>query len=346
VETKRPAGKVSVNPIPVSVTGLPAGLLIVKARVLAPLRGIKDGVKALEIVGVLGFATVRVALLLVAPVPPLVDETTPVVLLYVLRTLEVTLTLTVQELLAATVPPVRATIKDPAVAVAVPPHVLVRLLGVATTRFTGKSSVKATPCSATVALGLVIVIVSVEMPFERIEVGLKALAILGGATTVMVAVAGRPVPPSFEVMAVVELFFTPAEVPVTLIDSPQWPDAAKLTPEKVITLLEAEMVPPQVAKLKSGVVRPAGSVSVSPTPVSAVELGLDISKASVVVPFRGIDETPKVLDTVGGEVANAGLVDPAMTTVAMICAKNAQLNIRLIIDLQARPHKLAVRPAA
>jgi hypothetical protein len=174
----------------------------------------------------------------------LVDETAPVVLIYVLGKLAVTFTVTVQELFTATVPPVRLTVLPPAVAVAVPPHVLVRLLGVATTRFTGKLSVKATPFSCTVfAAGLVIVIVSVETPPGTIEVGLKALAIDGGATTVIEAVAVLPVPWSLEI--VTELFFTPALVPATpgKVNVQVW-FGPKLSPERVMVLPETARVPP------------------------------------------------------------------------------------------------------
>lgn len=122
--------------------------------------------------------TVRVAVLLVLPVPK-VDETGPVVLLYVPGMLEVTLTLMAQEPLSATDPPVSEMLPLPAVAVAVPPQVLVSPLGMATTTFAGRLSVNATP-SCAAAAGLVIVIVSVERPFGTIEAGLKPLAIVGG----------------------------------------------------------------------------------------------------------------------------------------------------------------------
>lgn len=73
--------------------------------------------------------------------------------------------MTAQELLTETVPPVRDTLLDPAAAVAVPPQVLAKPLGFATTTFGGRLSVNATPCNATVLLlGLVIVIVSVLTP--------------------------------------------------------------------------------------------------------------------------------------------------------------------------------------
>ena len=57
----------------------------------------------------------------------------------------------------------------------------------------------ATPVSATVfAAGLVIVNVSVLVPLSGMLVGLNALAIDGGATTVTVAEAVLPLPPSLE----------------------------------------------------------------------------------------------------------------------------------------------------
>ena len=65
VETTSPAGKLSVNPIPVSDIVLAVGLVIVNVRALVPLREIEEGVKVLEIVGGEGATTVTVAVLLV-----------------------------------------------------------------------------------------------------------------------------------------------------------------------------------------------------------------------------------------------------------------------------------------
>ena len=65
-----------------------------------------------------------------------------------------------------------------------PPQVLFRPFGVATTSPAGRLSVKATPASATVfAAGFVIVMVSVLTPFSGMPDGLNFLAIDGGATT-------------------------------------------------------------------------------------------------------------------------------------------------------------------
>jgi hypothetical protein len=96
-------------------------------------------------------------------------------------------------------PPVNDTLPDPAVAVAVPPQVLLSPLGVATTRLAGKVSVNPTPVSATVlADGLVMVMVSALVPFTTMLPGVNALTVVGGLATVRVAVAAAPLPPSVE----------------------------------------------------------------------------------------------------------------------------------------------------
>src|SRR5215469_1286180 len=95
-------------------------------------------------------ATVRLADA-VLPIPPFTELTAPVVLVKLPTTELVTFTLTVQELPAAIVPPVRLMLPDPATAVNTPPLQLPEApLGVATTTFVGKVSVKATPFSAAV----------------------------------------------------------------------------------------------------------------------------------------------------------------------------------------------------
>src|SRR5262249_57885832 len=108
----------------------------------------------------------------------------------------VTFATTVQELFTAMLPPVRLMLVPPAVADAAPPQLFVKPFGVATTNPVGSVSLNATPASATVlAAGFVMVKVSVLVPFNGIELGLKALAIDGGATTVSVSLAVFPVPP-------------------------------------------------------------------------------------------------------------------------------------------------------
>ena len=99
-----------------------------------------------------------------------------------------------QELLMAIVPPDRLMLFEPAVAVRVPPQVLVAPFGEATTTLAGNVSVNATPLAATgLAAGLTSVRVSVETPVGAINTGLKALLIEGGRITKMLADAVPPV---------------------------------------------------------------------------------------------------------------------------------------------------------
>src|SRR2546430_2305303 len=101
-----------------------------------------------------------------------------------------------------------------AVVVSVPPQTVA--LALATVSPVGRGSVKPTPVRATVLpAGLVIVNVSEVVALSAIVLGLKAFAIDGGATTVRVAEAVPPVPPSVEVTPPEVLFLLPAVVPVT-----------------------------------------------------------------------------------------------------------------------------------
>ena len=77
VGTVSPEGSVSVNPTPVSATVL-LGFVRVKVREVVPFSAMFGAPKALAIDG--GATTVMVAVLLVVPVPPLVEVIAPVVL--------------------------------------------------------------------------------------------------------------------------------------------------------------------------------------------------------------------------------------------------------------------------
>ena len=113
-------------------------------------------------------------------------------------------------------PPERLTLPDPATAVAVPPQVLFKALGVATTRPAGRLSVKAIPVSASVVLGFWIVNVSEVVPFSGMLATPNALVIDGGVATVKLAEAVLPVPPLVEVTFPVVLVYWPEAVPVTV----------------------------------------------------------------------------------------------------------------------------------
>jgi len=114
-------------------------------------------------------------------------------------------------------PPVRLIEVELAAAVTVPPQLLVTPGVEATCRPFVSVSLKAIPFSALVLLaGLVIVKVKVVVPFSEIAAAPNAFEIVGGATTLSVAVLlAVPVPPSVELIAPVVLLASPSTVPVT-----------------------------------------------------------------------------------------------------------------------------------
>jgi hypothetical protein len=269
VATTNPAGKLSVKATPVSVIAA-FGLVTLKVKEVVPFSGIVAAPNALVIAG--GLATVRFAVA-EFPVPPFVEVTLPVVFVKFPDAVPVTLTWTVQVLLVAMVPPVRVMVPEPATAVVVPPHVFVAPLGVATTIPTGNVSVKATPVSATaLAPGFVIVKVREVVPFKGIAAAPNALAIEGGATTLIDADAVPPVPPSVDVTLPVVLFCVPATAPVVFTEKVHEVLDARVAPTKLIAFVPAVAVivpPPQLPTWPFGVAitSPAGKVSPKPTPV-------------------------------------------------------------------------------
>jgi hypothetical protein len=306
--TTNPAGKLSVNATPVSPK---PGFEFCKVNVsvVEPFSGILDAPKTLVIVA--GVATVRFADA-VLPVPPLVEVTFPVVLVKFPDVVPTTLTAIAQDALADTVPPPKLMLAEPAVAVAVPPQVLLSPFGVATIRPDGSVSVKAAPVRATVlAAGLVSVKVSKDVPFTTIAAGVNTLAIEGGASTATLADAVPPVPPSVDVTAPVVLFFAPAVVPVTFKWKLQLLPAGRVPPDRLITLLPAVAVIVPVPQLPTNplgveMIRPAGSVSVNPTPEKlCVALLFWMLKSKSIVPFSGIlatGTTPNCLVSAGAEI--------------------------------------------
>src|SRR5260370_19716485 len=273
VATTKPAGRLSVKATPVSGMGLIAGLVMVKVSEVEPFNGMLAAPKALVMVG--GVATTRFAVA-VLPVPPLVEETLPVVFTKFPDAVPVIFTVRVQVLLAATVPPVSEILPEPATAVATPPQVLVSPLGVATTKPAGSVSVNATPVSATALTpGLVMVKCSDVVPFSGIAAAPKALAIEGGATTLMLADAVPPTPPSFELILPVVLFCVPAAVPATFTANVQEVLCARVAPDRLMTLVAcvAVIVPPTPepgTTLGVEANKPAGSVSLKAMPVRGV----------------------------------------------------------------------------
>src|SRR5437899_10532779 len=215
VATWSPAGSVSVNAIPVRASDV-VGLLMLKVSEVLAFSRMLAAPMALVIVG--GVPTVRLAVA-VLPVPPLVEVTLPVVLVYWPAAAPVTVTLNWHWPLAAIVAPV-SEMPVGAVVVTVPPQIVAEALP--TVRPVGSVSVKATPVSETAfAAGLVIVKVSDVVAFRAMVEGVNTLAIDGGATTLMLAVAVPPVPPSVEVTLPVVLVWRPAAVPVTFTEKVQ-----------------------------------------------------------------------------------------------------------------------------
>src|SRR6266566_2782177 len=203
-------------------------------------------VSGLMLVEVVRAFTFSVAVLLVAPGPLSVEVIAPVVLFFEPVVVPVTLNEIVHEPLAASVPAERLIEPDPAVAVVVPLHVLLRLLGFATTSPAGKLSVNATPLRL-VVFGLLMVNVRLVLAFSGIEAAPNAFAIVGGVATVMLAEAVFPVPPLVELTAPVVLFFVPEVVAFTFTETEHELLTATVPPVKLTLPLPAVavVVPPQ-----------------------------------------------------------------------------------------------------
>jgi hypothetical protein len=164
-------------------------------------------------------------------------------------------------------------------------------------------SLTATPLKAVELFGLVMVNVMVDVPPTEVLVGEKALLILGGATTVTLAIAVLPVPPLVEVTLPLVLVYDPAAAPVTVTLNWHWLLVLMPAPDNVIPVGEVVVsVPPQGVAVPFATVRPVGSVSVNPTPVSATGFvaGLVMVNVRDVVPFRATVEEPNAFAIEGG----------------------------------------------
>ena len=97
--------------------------------------------------------------------------------------------------------------EKPEVVIVPEPQEPVRPFGLATARPAGSVSPKATPLSATVAFGLVMVKLRVVVPFRLMLAAPNALEMLGGPITVILAVLlVAPAPLSVAEMGPVVLF--------------------------------------------------------------------------------------------------------------------------------------------
>lgn len=229
--------------------------------------------------------------------------------------LPTTLTVNVQEPPAATVPPERSTREKPnAVPVKIlpAPHEPVSPLGLARRMPSGNISAKRTPVSATVGLGLVMVKVSVVVPFRLMLGAPNAFVMPGAPTTVMLAVLLVPPGPlSFDEIGPVVFNCNPAATPTTfrLMLHDAFP--ASVPPVRVMEdePATAVVVPPQVLASAFGVatLSPAGSGSVNDRPVRGVAFGLLMLNVKLVVPFTKMVAAPNALVMVGLGVPTAKL---------------------------------------
>jgi hypothetical protein len=258
----------------------------------------------------------------VLPVPPLVEVTLPVTLVFGPEVLPVTVTLKVHIPLDAIVAPVRVIVLG-LVVVSKPPQVIVGP-DVTTVKPAGSVSVNPTPVSATVEFGLVIVNVRVEVLPGIMIVGLNAFAIAGGATTVIVAVLlAPPVPPFVALTVPVVLSFTPAVDPVTVTLMVHVPLGAIVPPLKLIELGAVVVsVPPHGDELPFATVKPTGNVSVNATPFKVVVgFGFAIVNVSTLVPPSGIVAASNPFEIEGG---------PITVNVAVLLVAPGPLSFELI----------------
>lgn len=264
-------------------------MVMVRVRVEVPPTATLVGEKALVIVG--GAKTLRFTVLLGVPTVGVCVVVTPEVAFGCEPGVElVTLKITVQLLLAGIVMPLKFSDVAPAdkllgvvpeqVPVTAPPSAVMFV----------SVSLNAAPVRLE-AFGFVSVSVTTEEPPAEIEVGLNALAIVGGPSTVKVTVPVEALlAPSSVVANVAVLFLAPVVVPVTLTVKVQEPLVAKDAPVKLTEPLPAVAVavPLQVVLKLFGVAttNPAGSVSVKATPESAdVALLLVIVNVRLVAPL-------------------------------------------------------------
>ncbi len=157
--TCKPLGRLSITVIVVSAPGLAAGLVITQVMVVVPPKAIKLEAKLLTICGAVN--TFNVAVLEVVPVPPSVEVIAPVVLLLAPAVVPLTLTLIVQGVPTVTAALETLSVVAPVVKLEVlvlPPQLLTTTPGVLSTCSPlGSASLKPTPVSVPLALGLVMV---------------------------------------------------------------------------------------------------------------------------------------------------------------------------------------------
>jgi hypothetical protein len=175
----------------------------------------------------------------------------------------------------------------------------------------------------------VAVAVAVGEPVD-VAVGVRVLVGVGvnvkvgvgvgvGAATVTVAVLDvAPAPVSLELIAPVVLFLTPAVAPVTVTEIVQFAPATRLPPVNVSTLLLTERLPPHGVVVASGVVNPAGSVSVKARPVSPVPPGFVSIKLMPTLPPKATVGLANDFEIDGGVKSSTVLLSVGELTPATV----------------------------
>lgn len=243
----------------------------------------------------------------VLPVPPLVDEANTL-FVNVPAMVAVTVTVTLQLLLAGIDAPVRLTLFPLGAAVTDPPTQVVEALGTAAFCIpVGYVSIKATFCRSTVlTAGLVMANVIRDVPLTAIGLVPNVFKIAGGATTVTDALAVLPIPPFEEVTFPVRLFLIPAVVPVAVTSKVQLLVSAIVPALRDIVSAAGELsvvvnMPPHWVEDEFETSKPGGNVSVNATSISPTPVfGFVMVKLNVVVPFNGIVAAPNDLLIEGG----------------------------------------------
>jgi hypothetical protein len=205
----------------------------------------------------------------VFPVPPSAEETVTE-LSFTPADVPVTFTENMHVSPAISDAPVSVTAVAFGAAAIVPPSQLpLKPLGVDTTTPAGNVSANAIPVSGPFAAGFVMVKPSDVDPFSGTVAAPNAFVICTApAVTLSVAVAGAPLPPSFEETVDVVFTFAPAVVPVTASETVHDALAASVAPLRLTKLDPdtAEIVPGGMQlwlnMLLVATTRPAGNVSV------------------------------------------------------------------------------------
>jgi hypothetical protein len=266
VFTTNPAGKLSLNPTPVSVVAT-FGFETVNVKLVVDPIGNTDFPNAFAIAGGATTTTFADA---VFPVPPVVEDTAPEVFTFCPALVPTTSTFTVHEPDDGIDPPANDTDPLPATAVTEPPQPFVAPFGDATTNPAGRLSVNATPESAVVEFGFDNENVKLVGTPNATDDTPNALVMDGGDATTNDADAALPGPPSSDDTAPVVLSFTPAVTPCTLTENEQLapgsrsPPTSEIVPDPATALI----VPPPHEPLRPfgvATTRPAGNVSEKPT---------------------------------------------------------------------------------